>query len=260
MRKKLSIEEIKKLDPYQLMAALGKKVIHPGGKKSTEELIEMASLKPHHDVLEIGCGVGTTCIDLAKRFGCSITITDIDQNMIEAAKKNVSTAGLDEKIKVQQADIQQLPFSDNFFDVIIIEAVTMFVNREKAISEVMRVCKPNGKVIEHEFIWRKKPTKEARRIFEGEVCPGIKFDTPENWINIYSDAGLKNTNVVTGPFHMMSFSGFISDEGLFNTFLIVLKAMSRIAFIQKTMWLMPRIMKVKNSLGYVVFSGIKSEN
>src|SRR5258708_2664814 len=154
MATRLNRQEISRLDPYQLMAALGKKVIHPGGRQSTKELYSMADLQPQHLVLEIGCGVGTTCIDLVKRFGCRVIITDVDEKMIEKAKKNVELAGLTDKIKVQKADILELSFPDNTFDVIIIEAVTMFVNRERAIKEVMRVCKLKGKVIEHEFIWR----------------------------------------------------------------------------------------------------------
>jgi len=257
MATKLTKEEIAKLDPYQLMAALGKKVIHPGGKQSTRELYAMADLQPHHSVLEIGCGVGTTCIDLVKRFGCNIIITDIDDKMIEKARKNVEAAGLNDKIKVEKADIQQLPFADDTFDVVIIEAVTMFVNRQAAIKEVLRVCKPKGKVIEHEFIWRKTPTAKARKIFEGEICPGIKFDTAAEWISIYERNGFHNTNFVTGPFRMMSLAGFLNDEGLLNTLSIMGKAFSRRAYMKKMGWLMPRIMKVKNSLGYIVFAAEK---
>jgi SAM-dependent methyltransferase len=257
MKTKLSGTEIEKLDPYQFMAALGKKIIHPGGKKSTKELYAMAELQPHFNVLEIGCGVGSTAIDIVKRFGCNITITDIDDNMIAQAMKNIRDVTMEGKIKVLKADIQQLPFEDNSFDVVIIEAVTMFVNREKAVAEVMRVCKVGGKILEHEFIWRKKPTQEARKIFEGEVCPGIKFDTAEDWIRIYEKCGLKNSAVVTGPFRMMSIKGFLQDEGFLNTMSIMAKTFSRIAYLKKMMWLMPRIMKVKNSLGYIVFTGMK---
>ena len=169
MKTKLSGTEIEKLDPYQFMAALGKKIIHPGGKKSTEELYALAELQPGFKVLEIGCGVGSTAIDIVKRFGCNITITDIDDNMIAQARKNIRDVTMEGKIKVLKADIQRLPFEDNSFDAVIIEAVTMFVNREKAVAEVMRVCKAGGKILEHEFIWRKKPSQEARKIFEGEV-------------------------------------------------------------------------------------------
>ena len=250
----LNKEEIAELDPYQLMAVLGKKVIHPGGKQSTREFYAMADLQAHHSVLDIGCGVDTTCIDLVRKFGCNIIITDIDDKMIDKARKNVEVAGLIDKIKVEKADIQQLSFADNTFDVIIIEAVTMFVNRHAAIKEVLRVCKPTGRVIEQEFIWRKTPTVDARRILEGGVCPGIKFDSADDWITIYESNGFIKTQLVTGPFRMMSLAGFLKDEGMLNTLSIMAKAITRVAYMKKMAWLMPRIMKVKNSLGYIVFS------
>lgn len=259
MKSRLTASEIEKLDPYQLMAALGKRIIHPGGKKSTEQLYAMADLQPHFNVLETGCGVGSTAIYFARKFNCAVTITDIDDNMLGQATKNIENAGMQEKIKILKADIQQLPFENNYFDAVIIEAVTMFVDREKAIKEIIRVCKPGGKILEHEFIWRKKPTVTARKIFEGEVCPGIKFDTAEDWIAIYEKNGLKKTDMVSGPFRMMSVNGFLKDEGLLHTISIMAKALSRIAYIKKMMWLMPRIMKVKDSLGYVVFAGVKRE-
>jgi len=56
---------------------------------------------------------------------------------------------------------------------------------------------------------------------------------------------------------MMSIHGFLNDEGFFNSLAIMARAFSRVAFIKKMMWLMPRIMKVKSSLGYVVFAGEK---
>ncbi|HEV8637943.1 MAG TPA: hypothetical protein VG370_27310 [Chloroflexota bacterium] len=50
--------DIGSLDPYTLMAVLGKRVIHPGGRRATDELIELADFAPGHEVLEVGCGVG----------------------------------------------------------------------------------------------------------------------------------------------------------------------------------------------------------
>jgi hypothetical protein len=45
VRRRLSTAEILALDPYQLMAELGKTVIHPGGGRSTRELLDMAGLQ-----------------------------------------------------------------------------------------------------------------------------------------------------------------------------------------------------------------------
>lgn len=257
MKQRLTKEEINHLDPYQFMAELGKKVIHPGGRQSTKQVYQMADLQPGMRVLDIGCGVATTAIDIAKKFNCDVVASDIDQKMVDKALQNVQHAHLPDKIKIAKADIQQMPFADNEFDVVIVEAVTMFVDRKKAVSEIARVCKSGGKVIEHEFIWRKKPTAAARRIFEGEICPGIKFDTAEDWIKLYDENEFKNEDSVTGGFVMMSPIGFLKDEGIGGTLKLMAKAFSRLAYMKKMMWLMPRIIKVRSSLGYIVFSEVK---
>ena len=74
----------------------------------------------------------------------------------------------------------------------------MFVDRKRAAREVVRVCRPGGIVLEHEFIYRKPPTSEIRQIFEREVCPGIRFDTAEDWIELYQTVGLKSVRAITG--------------------------------------------------------------
>ena len=72
----------------------------------------------------------------------------------------------------------------------------------------MRVCKPGGRVLATEFFWRKPPTAEARQLFLGEVCPGLQFDSMEDWVRLYSAAGLADVQVETGPFDMMTPAGF----------------------------------------------------
>ena len=57
-RSALSDAEIQGLDPYALMAAIGKEVIHPGGRRSTEELIGLADATgPSGAGLSWVCGV-----------------------------------------------------------------------------------------------------------------------------------------------------------------------------------------------------------
>jgi cyclopropane fatty-acyl-phospholipid synthase-like methyltransferase len=99
MKKRLNKEEIEKLDPYQFMAEIGKQVIHPGGRHSTKEVYSMANFQPGQCVLDIGCGVGTTAIEIVKKFGCTVIASDIDQNMLDKAEYNIQRAGLSDKIK-----------------------------------------------------------------------------------------------------------------------------------------------------------------
>ena len=74
------------------------------------------------------------------------------------------------------------PVEDNSVDVVIAEAVTMFVGRSRAVSELARVATHDGWVLATEFFWRQPPTAEAREIFLGQVCPGLEFDAVEAWV------------------------------------------------------------------------------
>lgn len=258
MTSPLTNAEIERLDPYVFMAVVGKRVIHPGGRRSTEELLQRADFQPSQHVLDVGCGVGTTAIEIARRYGCRVTAVDISPIMLGRAQANVHAAGLDGKITVERGDIMALQFPDNSFNRVLAEAVTMFVDRPQAARELVRVCRPGGRVLATEFLWRKPPTPEARQTFLGEVCPGMTFDTLEDWLQIYRTAGLQEVQVTSGPFEMMTPTGFLSDEGLGNSLAIMGRALSRLAYLKKMMWLMPRINRAVPYLGYIAVSGIKS--
>ena len=249
--------DVRKLDPYSFLAVLGKRVIHPGGRRSTEELFSLAQLQPGQRALDVGCGVGTTAIQMARRYDVGVTAVDIAPLMLERARRNVHQAGLDRKVEIQQGDILALRFPDDAFDRVIAEAVTMFVNRRQAAAELVRVCRPGGMVLATEFFWRQPPTDEAREVFLGQVCPGMQLDKLDGWVRIYKDAGLDALQVRSGPFEMMTPRGFLQDEGFVNAAACVLRGVSRIAYLRKMAWLMPRISRAVPYLGYILVAGVK---
>jgi ubiquinone/menaquinone biosynthesis C-methylase UbiE len=88
---------------------------------------------------------------------------DQANNSSDAALSNAATEGVAEYVEVKTADMRQLPFPANYFDVVLsswavhnLEAET---DREKALSEMIRVLKPNGMVvlvdIEHQVEYAK---------------------------------------------------------------------------------------------------------
>ena len=121
----------------------------------------------------------------------------------------------------------------------------MFVERSRAARELVRVCKPGGRVLATEFYWRKPPTPEARQLFLGEVCPGLQFDSVDDWVDLYTSAGLVNVQVETGPFDMMTPAGFLHDEGLANALEVMAHAISRLCNVRKVAWLIPRRFRTK---------------
>lgn len=252
MATKLAAAQVATLDPYKFMATIGKRVIHPGGQASTDALLTRAGLSPAARVLDVGCGVGTTAITIARRFDASVTAVDIAPLMLERARANVRAANVADQVTIREGDICALPFTDGAFDVVIAEAVTMFVDRQRAAAELARVCTPGGRVLATEFCWRLPPNDEARQVFLGQVCPGMLFDTVDDWIAIYSAAGLVNVQAETGPFEMMTPKGFLADEGALHSLAIMARVASRPANIRKMGWLMPRMAKAVPYLGYVL--------
>jgi SAM-dependent methyltransferase len=257
MATKLAPREIGDLDPYQFMAVIGKRVIHPGGRASTEAVLARAQIIGSARVLDVGCGVATTAIEISRRYEAQVTAVDISPLMLERAEANARAAGVADLVTVTSGDILALPYAAAAFDVVIAEAVTMFTDRPKAAAELARVTRPGGRVLATEFYWRKPPTDEARQVFLGQVCPGMQFDTIEDWVQVYSSAGLTGLKTQTGPFEMMTPRGFLADEGLARCLAIMGRVAGRPAYTRKMAWLMPRMAKAIPYLGYLVIAGIK---
>jgi SAM-dependent methyltransferase len=254
---KLAADEIAKLDPYKFMAVVGKRVIHPGGRASTDEVLARAHITAASRVLDVGCGVATTAVEIAKRYGAQVTAVDIAPLMLERATANVATAQVANLVSVEHGDILELKFPDETFDVVIAEAVTMFVDRRRAAAELARVTRPGGKVLATEFFWREPPSAEAKEIFLGQVCPGMEFDTLEDWVSLYESAGLTALDTTSGPFEMMTPRGFLTDEGAARSLAIMGRVARRPANIRKMAWLMPRMARAVPYLGYLVVSAAK---
>jgi ubiquinone/menaquinone biosynthesis C-methylase UbiE len=255
--RRLEPSEIERLDPYAFMAVIGKRVIHPGGRTATEQLLRRAAISADTRVLDVGCGVGTTAITVAQRFGADVTAVDIEPLMLERAREAVQAAEVDDRVHVREGDILSLDFQDDAFDVVIAEAVTMFVDRPRAARELIRVCRPGGSVLATEFMWRRPPSEEAREVFLGQVCPGLRFDTADDWVRIYTEAGLSTIEIDEGPFEMMTPKGFVQDEGVTRTLSVMGRVMTRFAYMKKMAWLMPRMRRAVPYLGYIVVSGKK---
>jgi ubiquinone/menaquinone biosynthesis C-methylase UbiE len=252
----LSDEEIEKMEPYQFFALLGKRVIHPGGTPSTKKIYDMAQLKEDHEVLEVGCGVGTTAIEIAKRHGCKVRAIDIDPFMVDQAKKNVADIGLAHRVTVEQGDILALRYQDASFDRVVIETVTMFVEHHRAIQEVLRVCRPGGRIVDHEFTWKAEPTEQVRHTMEVELCPS-RIASTDQWVNLYRSVGLKEIETATGIPTIMTAWGFLRDEGFMNTARIMSKMFSRKVYKQKISLVMKKLKYAFPYLGWVVLGGTK---
>ena len=87
-------------------------------------------------LLDIGCGNGNR-LRLFQKKGCDVTGIDPSPAMLETAKEI-----LGDKVELHKGEAEDLPFSDNEFDIVtLIKSLEFTSNPEKAISEAVRVCR-----------------------------------------------------------------------------------------------------------------------
>lgn len=109
-----------------------------------ESLLLAADPHPGQKVLDVACGSGTAALVAARRY-CEVTGIDFVSELIERARKRADASGLEADFMV--ADAQELPFRDDTFDVVLsVYGVQFAPDQEKAASEMLRVCKPGGRI------------------------------------------------------------------------------------------------------------------
>jgi arsenite methyltransferase len=126
--------------------------------KDSERLLNLIQWSGDELVLDVGCGRGLMLVGAAKRLisGKAIGIDlwqqqDQANNSTAATLSNAAIEGVAERIEVKTADMRQLPFSENYFDVVIsnwaIHNIEIEADRQKALDEIVRVLKPNGMIV-----------------------------------------------------------------------------------------------------------------
>jgi SAM-dependent methyltransferase len=105
-------------------------------------LVQHAGVKPGMRVLDVGCGTGVVAITAAG-LGARVTGIDLTPQLLERARENSHTAGLE--VDWREADVEELPFGDSQFDVVLSQFAHMFAPRpEVAMSQMLRVIKSGG--------------------------------------------------------------------------------------------------------------------
>ncbi len=88
-------------------------------------------------VLEVGCGWGELADWIARDTGAEVTAIDLSPRMVELARER----GVDARI----ADVQDLPFDDDQFDVVVAAWMLYHVpDLDRGIAELARVLRPGG--------------------------------------------------------------------------------------------------------------------
>jgi ubiquinone/menaquinone biosynthesis C-methylase UbiE len=116
-------------------------------RHSGEAVVESLGVAPPLQVLDLGCGDGTTAVPLA-RTGAEVTGIDIARNLVEAGNNRAAAAGLNE-LRFQEGDACNLEgVANGSFDLTVSFFGAMFAPKPVDVAkEMVRVTKPGGRIV-----------------------------------------------------------------------------------------------------------------
>src|SRR5215213_1142424 len=118
--------------------------IGTSGQMVAEELCEAVDVLPGRRLLDVACGAGNGAIAAARRNAEAVGL-DYVPELLERARERA--AAEDYEIEFVEGDAQDLPFEDAAFDYVISTFGAMFApDQEKTAAELLRVCRPGGKI------------------------------------------------------------------------------------------------------------------
>jgi ubiquinone/menaquinone biosynthesis C-methylase UbiE len=109
-----------------------------------ERLIEAIDLGAGERVLDVAAGNGNATLAAARHFA-QVTSTDYVAALLDRGRERAEAEHLD--VDFEEADVEDLPFDDGEFDVVLSTFGVMFApNQEKAASEMSRVLRKGGRI------------------------------------------------------------------------------------------------------------------
>ena len=152
-----------------------------------------AEINADDRVLECACGTGAISVHIAP-VCTSLTATDMADGMLRQTSKKTRKF---KNVKVRRADMTSLKCKDSYFDKVVAgNVIHLLDDPEAAVRELVRVCKPGGKIIIPTYInfTRKGKTSLAVKFIHAIGADFKRQFDLDSYKKFFSDAGYENVS------------------------------------------------------------------
>lgn len=172
-------------------------------RESGEALVKELAITNGLEVLDLGCGDGTTALPAAK-LGANVLGVDIARNLVEAGNARAQSLGLT-NCRFQEGDATDLhELEDDRFDLVVSIFGAMFAPKPFDVAkEIVRVTRPGGRIVMGNWI-PNDPTLVAQILKisssysppppEGFISP-MTWGVEENVIERFAGAGVPKEKI-----------------------------------------------------------------
>ena len=136
---------------YDMMNDVMSFGIHRAWKRFT---IDCSGARRGQRILDLGGGTGDLTAKFSRIVGedGQVILADINNSMLKVGRSKLRDIGVVGNVSYVQANAEELPFPDNYFDCITISfCLRNVTDKDKALRSMFRVLKPGGRLLVLEF-------------------------------------------------------------------------------------------------------------
>ena len=179
-----------------------------------EAVFSLAEPRHGEYALDVSCGTGNYALALAS-WGVRVIAIDASAQMLQIAQSKTAQEGL--FIEFRRGTAEDLPFANNSFDLVTAVLLLEFApSPQKAVSEMLRVLKPAGRLVigalgKHS-LWA--AARRAKSLFVSSIWSGATFFTPRKMADLLREAGAHSFRWKSAIFFPPVKNGWLLDRFL----------------------------------------------
>jgi SAM-dependent methyltransferase len=161
----------------------------PGSDQVFKRALELSGIDTNAElsIADIGCGTGSATIPLLKTTNAHITAVELLPAFLEVAAKQAESEGLADRLTTVEADMAELPFEDNQFDVMWSEGAIYNIGFAKGVALWKRFLKADGVLVASEITWLTTDVPQELQDHWNTEYPEVA--TASEKIKVLEDAG-----------------------------------------------------------------------
>jgi tocopherol O-methyltransferase len=160
-------------------------------RRLIDRLAAAARLGKGQTVLDVGCGMGGSTIELASRFGCRVTGLTLSRVQRIWATVSAAIHGVGERTRFRVADVEKVRFPPQSFDVVwIVECSEHLFDKPGFFRRAANWLKPGGRLAMCNWLAGDGPGHEQQvlAVCRYFLCPSI--GTADDYLGWFRDAGM----------------------------------------------------------------------
>ena len=252
-----------KMPGHWLLARLGKRVLRPGGRELTRQMLDGLDIQSSDDVVEFAPGLGFTAQLTLNQKPASYTAVERDETAASVVRRYLTKNN--QTCLIGRAEETGLP--DATASVVYGEAMLTMQTpskKQQIVQEASRLIKPMGRYGIHELCLvpedlDENTKQEIQKALTDAIHVGARPLTVSEWQTLLEAEGFIIQAEATTPMHLLEPNRLIQDEGFWGTLRFVGNVLRNKEARRRVKTMRKVFQKYEEHLAAIMLVGVKRD-